>query len=161
MAEPVVRGERETIAALRAFPEKIQRRGLIRVLRAGGFVVRDRARTKIRPVSGRLARSLRVTVKRYRNGLMVARIIAGRRVKKDDPFYALFVERGTKPHEIRPAGRKSLFLAGVFAEVVKHPGAKPQPYLLPALEEGADQALEAMRAELASVLEAARSVDAL
>lgn len=80
--------------------------------------------------------------------------------------YALFVERGTKPHIIRPrsgkvlawpsatagrrlsgTARKGMFggkaaaaaLGGwTYARVVHHPGTKPHPFLLP----GAQKAIE-------------------
>jgi hypothetical protein len=148
MAEEIVHGMRELARAMRDWPEKLQRQAMTPVLRRGGVVVRDIARIKVRKVSGRLARSIRVTIVR-RGGWLTARVIAGRNKKKDDPFYALMVELGTKPHEIRPKGAKSLFLAGLFREVVQHPGAHAEPFLGPALEEGAAAALDAMQDELA------------
>lgn len=61
--------------------------------------------------------------------------------------YAAFVERGTRPHIIRPkkkawlafpapgsatlAGRTKVGGRRIFAKVVHHPGTKPKPYLLP------------------------------
>lgn len=67
--------------------------------------------------------------------------------------YAAFVERGTRPHEIRPRKRKALrFATGGsarlsgsprtggqvrFAKRVQHPGTKAKPYMLP----GAQKAL--------------------
>jgi len=59
-------------------------------------------------------------------------------------FYASYVERGTKPHEIRPKRatqkrpRPSLRwpVEGgfMFAKVVHHPGTAPRPFLEPAVE---------------------------
>lgn len=63
--------------------------------------------------------------------------------------YAVFVERGTRPHVIRPKNRKALrFAAGpggrrlsgrprvgagvVFARIVHHPGTRAHPFLFPA-----------------------------
>ena len=152
MAGEVIQGMRELMQNLGQFPEKLQRKSMTSVMRAGGRPIVRRARGKVAKVSGKLSRSIRVTVVR-RGTKVIARIIAGRRVKKDDPYYALFVERGTQPHEIRPKGKKSLFLAGLFSEVVQHPGAKAKPYLLPALEEAAAEAVAAMQAELAAQIE--------
>jgi HK97 gp10 family phage protein len=46
--------------------------------------------------------------------------------------YAVYVERGTRPHIIRPRSARALrFMVGgetVFAKKVKHPGTKPQPF---------------------------------
>jgi HK97 gp10 family phage protein len=152
VAEEIVHGMRELAAKLLDFPEKLQRRSMSAVMRAGGRPVRDAARRLVSKRSGKLSRSIRVSVKR-RGGKFIAQIIAGRARKKDDPFYALFVEKGTKAHEIRPKNRKSLFIAGLFKEEVKHPGAKPQPFLAPALKQAADAAVQAMQEELSKQIE--------
>jgi HK97 gp10 family phage protein len=149
----VITGMRELALSLDQFPEKVQRKALAKSLRAAGRVIRDLARSQVPVKSGKLRASIRVTVVR-RGGKLVARIIAGRRVKKDDPFYAWMVEGGTRRHEIRPKGKKSLFLAGLFAEQVEHPGAEAKPYLGPALEEGAQFALIQMQEALATEIEA-------
>jgi HK97 gp10 family phage protein len=63
--------------------------------------------------------------------------------------YAGFVERGTRPHIIRPRNAKALRFAAtaagqrlsgsarrgaavIFARIVHHPGTRPQPYMWPA-----------------------------
>lgn len=55
--------------------------------------------------------------------------------------YAAHVELGTRPHVIRPRRRKFLkFSAGgrvIFTKMVRHPGTKAQPYMVP----GAKRAL--------------------
>ena len=150
--EFVIQGMRELAMNLDQFPEKLKRKALDRVLRRGGRYVSLLAKELVPVRSGALRRSIRVTIVR-RGNFVTARVIAGRRVKKDDPYYAWMVEGGTKPHEIRPKGKKSLFLAGLFSEVVKHPGARARPYLGPALEKGAETALELMRDELADQIE--------
>lgn len=56
----------------------------------------------------------------------------------DGAPYALFVEVGTRPHEIRTKGRYPLRnrkTGQVFGPVVDHPGTAPQPYLRPALDD--------------------------
>jgi hypothetical protein len=69
--------------------------------------------------------------------------------------YAAYVERGTRPHEIRPRNRKALRwaadgasarLSGTprsggrvrFAKRVQHPGTRAQPFMIP----GAQKAVE-------------------
>ena len=51
---------------------------------------------------------------------------------------AVFVERGTRPHEIRPVRARALrFEVGggvVFARLVRHPGTKPQWFMRRAVE---------------------------
>lgn len=150
--EIVISGMRELALALDAFPDKLQKKALDKVLKRGGRYIVNVAKNLVPVRSGKLRRSIRVTLVR-KNGQLIARVIAGRRVKKDDPYYAWMVEAGTKPHEIRPRGKKSLFLAGLFSEVVKHPGSEAHPFLGPALEQGAETALELMKDELAAQVE--------
>ena len=53
--------------------------------------------------------------------------------------YALAVEMGARPHEIKPVQKKALhFFIGareIFAKLVHHPGSPPHPYLSTGLEE--------------------------
>jgi HK97 gp10 family phage protein len=154
--EFVIDGMRELALALDQFPQKLQDRALDKVMRRGGRLVANIAKNLVPVKSGALRKSIRVTIVRDRSsGLVTARIIAGKRGPGDydHGYYALFVERGTQPHEERPKNKKSLFLAGVFSEVVEHPGAEAHPYLEPALEGGAQPALDAMAEELGAQIE--------
>ncbi len=53
--------------------------------------------------------------------------------------YAVYVEMGTRPHEIRPARSSVLAfeIEGqfVFTPVVRHPGTKPNPFMQRAAED--------------------------
>ncbi len=153
----MISGMRELALNLDQFPEKLQRKALANSLRAAGRVIKSLALFNVPVKSGRLRRSIRVTIVR-KNGRITARIIAGRRVKKEDPFYAWMVEGGTQAHEIRPKGKKSLFIAGLFAEQIHHPGARAKAFLGPALEDGADSALQVMRDALAAEIESMGSL---
>lgn len=55
----------------------------------------------------------------------------------DEESYAAYVELGTRPHIIRPNGKKALFWPGAAHPVglVHHPGTRPQPFLRPALDQ--------------------------
>jgi len=87
------------------------------------------------PRTGHLQQSIRPDLTKVNEGK--AEIVA-------DASYALFVEFGTRPHEIRPKRRSSLRWAtdeGVFfAKLVHHPGSKPYPFFRPAIEEGYEEA---------------------
>jgi HK97 gp10 family phage protein len=65
--------------------------------------------------------------------------------------YAVYVEKGTAPHEIRPVNASVLaFEAGggvVFTRLVRHPGAKPNPFMERAVE-AAREKVEETFAEL-------------
>lgn len=153
MADVVIHGLRELALNLDQFPEKLQRKALAASLRAAGRVIRDRARAAVPVRSGKLRRSIRVTIVR-KSGRITARIVAGRRVKRDDPWYAWFVEGGTKPHRIAAKLKGSLSIGGgIWLDKVDHPGAQAKPFLGPALEAGAEDALRVMRDALAAEIE--------
>jgi HK97 gp10 family phage protein len=65
--------------------------------------------------------------------------------------YAVFVVKGTAPHEIRPVNASVLaFEAGgcmVFTRLVRHPGTKPNPFMQRAVE-AAREKVEETFAEL-------------
>src|SRR5665647_1507564 len=61
-------------------------------------------------------------------------------------FYALFVEKGTAPHIIRPVNASCLAFHGgmlggmVFTKLVHHPGTKPNPFIQRNVMETRDEA---------------------
>ena len=61
--------------------------------------------------------------------------------------YAVIVEKGSKAHVIRPKNKKALYWKGAKRPVklVKHPGSKAKPYLIPAFEKEKDQFLEKLK----------------
>ena len=50
--------------------------------------------------------------------------------------YASMVEKGTRPHIIKPKNKKALYWKGASHPVkqVNHPGSKAKPYLIPAFD---------------------------
>ena len=61
--------------------------------------------------------------------------------------YAIIVEKGSKPHIIRPKNRKALYWEGAKRPVklVNHPGSKAKPYLEPAFESEKDKFIENLK----------------
>lgn len=141
-----IKGAAELKRALGELPAKIEK-GISRgALRAGAVVLQEEAQS-LAPSgdSGRLRESISVSTGAKRSGTVYAHVRAGGR-KKGDAFYAHMVEFGTKPHEIKPRKFKSLFLAGIFRKIVKHPGAKPKPFLRPAFDNKSGEAVDAIAA---------------
>ena len=65
--------------------------------------------------------------------------------------YAVFVEKGTAPHEIRPVNASVLVFAVpgggvVFTRLVRHPGTRPNPFIQRAADEARDRAEEVFAA---------------
>lgn len=61
--------------------------------------------------------------------------------------YAIVVEKGSKAHTIKPKNKKALYWQGARHPVksVRHPGTRPKPYLLPALEAEKPKFLQNLR----------------
>ena len=130
-----VEGSRELEARLRA----VQRTPKQMLGRLGLRAVREQKRLVPRK-TGNLGRTIHLGSVTTTS----ATTVAGAR-------YAAAVEYGTKPHEIRPRRAKALRFpakgspttlggrvkkggAFAFAKVVRHPGTKPQPFMVPGAE---------------------------
>lgn len=165
--------------ACRQLPEKIQNNIMRGALRAAGNVIADEARRRVPARSGQLKASIRTSVRPMKLGI-VASVKAGDRFRVfkgkgsvnkkvayrtarsgggfnyHAPFYAHFVEFGTKPHLIKPRHGKRLFFAVaskvVSVPMVKHPGAAPRPFLGPAFNAKWRDALQVVEDYLAKRL---------
>jgi HK97 gp10 family phage protein len=114
-------------------PEKMAANVLRGSMRAAAKPVLDEARNSVAKRSGALSKSLRISTRR--RGQIVSATL------KTDIFYSRFIEFGAAAHEIKPTNKKSLFFAGLFREVVQHPGIKPKPFMRPAMDRKASAAL--------------------
>ncbi|MGQ5524257.1 HK97-gp10 family putative phage morphogenesis protein [Chitinimonas sp. PSY-7] len=129
---------------LKQLPARVEANILRGALRAGAEVIAEDARNRVVHVSGDLADSVRVSARVYRRaGKVVVSIKAGSQAGKGrkNVYYANMVEFGTRRHEIKPKYRRSLFVAGVMRQLVRHPGAKAKPFMRPALDTKAQAAL--------------------
>jgi HK97 gp10 family phage protein len=125
----------------------IEKKVMRGALRAGQKQVLEQARAAVHPISGDLAKSLRIKT-RAKGGCVSATLVVGNKTA----YYAHMVEFGTAPHFIRPKGKKSLFFAGLTKEVINHPGARKKPFMRPAFDQaasGESAAFEAVKAYLA------------
>jgi HK97 gp10 family phage protein len=146
-----IRGLAELHKALQDLPAKIERNVLRGGLRAGAKVMEAEA-ARLCPEGlptldgvkrgarrGELKRSIRVTMRASKSTVR-ATLKAGNKVA----WYAHLVEFGTARHWIKPKNRKSLFVAGLFKEVIDHPGARPKPFMRPAFDGKWRAAIDAM-----------------
>lgn len=142
MSDGEVKGLDALQLALQQLPAQIEANIMRGALRAGAKPIVAKAEANLDAStagSGELKGTVRIST-RSKAGVVRAIIKAGG--KKG--WYAHFVERGTKPHWIKPKKAKSLFFAGLRREVVHHPGARPKPFLRPAADSEAQAALQAM-----------------
>ena len=150
----IVTGLADLQKALDQLPVKLERNVLRGALRAGAKVQQQAAKNLV-PVAapnsenqrryaayaGALRDSLRIKTS-ARGGTVKAIVSAGNATA----YYARWVEKGTAPHTIKPRARKSLFFAGLLRETIEHPGAKPKPFLQPALEQTLNATIAAIGA---------------
>jgi HK97 gp10 family phage protein len=165
MAETVqnVKGLAALQRALDTLPARLESNVMRGALRAGARVFADLARAAApeaepseknkRLYGGRrglLRDSIRVRVS-LKNGQITARVVAGGKVGSAQAYYAMWVEKGTKPHTIRIVTAKGLNIGGQnsggwVVTQVQHPGARPHPFMEPSFDQGSDQALRAVAA---------------
>ena len=139
-----VKGLDELQKLLDTLPAKMEANVMRGALRAGMNPIKAEAKQLLAAhgnvVSGQIRDGLKVSV-RSQGGKILARL----RVRGKHAFIAYWLEfTGAKPHEIKPKKRKSLFIAGLFGEIVHHPGFRPKPFLRPALDGQAQRAVIAV-----------------
>ena len=160
MTDIRVTGLSELQAFLDQLPAKIEANIMRGALRAGTKVIKNRAMLNIDSKTGDLAKSLRIYT-RIKDGI-VKSVLASR-----GDYKALWVEFGTRPHLIKvqeeekninyrlsakrghtvresmtTVNRRVLQIGNNFVgPVVSHPGAKPKPFLRPALDSEANNAI--------------------
>lgn len=142
MAEKQVEiaGLKELKKQLEKLPARIETNITRTALRRGALVIEERAKDLCPVGTGNLKDSIKVRAQtKKKSGWINLRVTAG----GGDAFYANMVEYGTAPHEIRPSKAKSLFIAGVFRQVVNHPGATARPFMRPAFDEKHQDAIKA------------------
>lgn len=156
-----VRGLRELEQAFESIPLRLQRNVMRAALRAGAKVVAEEAKRRAPVKSGALQKSIRIG-SRLRYGVPEASIRAGGRLKDGrSAWYARIIERGAIPHEIAVrAGTASLFINGrAVGKSVQHPGVVAKPFMRPALDTRAREAVESVAALVRSRLRTQHGID--
>lgn len=159
MADATVKGLDATLAVLSAFPANLQRNALSRGMRAAGNVVRDEARLRAPKETGKLAKSIKTgSPRKIDGGAFSVRV----RLDGDHSYLGIFHEYGVRPHYITAgeetlSPRKLTQRARAEAEAgsiviggnhirgaVLHPGITARPFMRPALDTKAEEALQAL-----------------
>ena len=164
-----VKGVEEAIEALAQIKRSIANRILRTAMRKAAKPIWDAAKSNVAVETGLLKKSLFAKVKTYPSGVTVAvvgprkgfKMAATKGVRKagsatakrfaksqgrNPTKYAHLVEGGTKPHALGSGsrltlGRKSYTRAGPQSGR-RHPGARAQPFLKPAMDANVGQAKE-------------------
>lgn len=117
-------------------PVKIEKNIMRGALRAGMNVVKPVAQSNVHSVSWLLAKGLKVGT-RARGGTVTANLKA----TGPHAFIARFLEYGTAAHVISGKVGGMLSFGGVVRRAVNHPGARPKPFMRPALDAQSQPAL--------------------
>jgi len=157
---PTVKGKGDVRQFLAQLPDQVERKLLRGAGRVAAKVVADEAKLQVASSEVRDAIKTRVTTA---DGRVTARV----QVKGPGAYIAPWLEYGTAPHFIsvdesqregRSVGRinkqakeGSLVINGQFAgTTVFHPGARPRPFLRPALDMKASEAIAAAQSYINS-----------
>lgn len=158
MSEIHVTGLADLKQFLDALPAKVEKNIMRGALRAGANVIKAeaKARCPVGPPSatgakryklyaGALRDSIRVSVKASRGGRVVASVKVGGKLKNGaDVWYARLIEfTGAVAHSIEARKGGALAIGGGLYRKVPHPGMKPKPFLRPALDGQARNAIMA------------------
>lgn len=129
-----VKGLDELQKLLDTLPSKMEANVMRGALRAGMKPVLESARSNVRKRSGKLAEGLKIGT-RKRGYQMVSRLQA----KGEHGYLAPWIEYGTSPHIIKGPLR----FGKRWYRNVRHPGARPYPFMRPALDSRKGAALRA------------------
>lgn len=149
MSEIHVKGLVDLQKFLDQLPAKMEANVMRGALRAGMKEVQPVAQQNIHNVSGLLAKGLKIKTSSRRGVVKASLVTTGKHA-----FIAKWVEFGTAAHTIAAKAGGSLFFRGLFAKLAHHPGAKPKPFMRPALDQQSQAAVvaaaEYMKKRLAS-----------
>ena len=131
-----VKGLDELQKLLDTLSAKMEQNVMRGALRAGMKPIRDEAKAGAAKATGELAAGLRVSV-RARAG----KVTASLRAAGKHGYLARWIEYGTAAHRIAAKKGGALFFNGSAVKFVDHPGSKARPFLRPALDARAQDAV--------------------
>lgn len=143
MADETIKGGRELDAMLATLAAKVEKNIMRAALRAGANEFKAEIKANAPVHKGDLRGSVRVST-RAKRGTVYASVKVGNK----KAWYAQLVEFGTKPHKIAPKAAGGLLIGGHVVGAVNHPGAKPHPFMRPALDSKSAAAVQAVAAKV-------------
>lgn len=143
-----INGGRELDALLKQLPQEIEAKIMRNGLAAGANIIRDEARQLAPKKSGELAAGIKTT-----RGTSEGYVYAKVRLTGKHAYLGRFMEYGVAAHQIWAKSKDSLVINGVpIGKRVWHPGFAPKPFMRPALDARAEQAVQAVGDYLAANL---------
>lgn len=145
--------------ALGTLPLKIEKNVMRGALRAGAAPIRDEARKNAAKATGALAKGLKVSTNVQR-GMVYAKL----RTSGKHGYIAHFIEFGTSRHIIagRNGGTLSIPMDGggrIRVRSVEHPGSRAIPFMRPAIDTQAGDAVLAVANYIRNRLSTQHGID--
>lgn len=138
MSETHVTGLAELQKMLDTLPAKLEANVMRGALRAGMKPVKEEAQTRAAVASGALRDGLKVS-----SGMRYGKAVVSLKARGKHGYLARWIEYGTSAHKILPKNRKALVIGGQLVNSVDHPGTRAQPFMRPALDTRAQDAVVA------------------
>jgi HK97 gp10 family phage protein len=154
-----IHGDRELIRKLKEMKNGVRKKYVRRAVTAAIRPIRMAAKANAPKDFGILKKRLTVKVKAYKSGNVFGMVSVSNEAKDDatgrrPSKYLHLVSLGTKPHIIRPRRKKLLVATDlgrgknrqvtrtVYGYLVRHPGAKPNPFLQDAITSKRQESLD-------------------
>lgn len=135
-----ITGGAELQAFLDQLPAKMEANIMRSAMRQGANVIRDEIKQNVPVRSGDLRDSIKVSTG-SRKGVVKATVRVGNR----KAWYAHLIEyTGAAAHSISAKGKGMLSFGGFFSKSVQHPGMQAKPFVRPALDGRANDAIQAV-----------------
>jgi HK97 gp10 family phage protein len=149
-----IKGFKELDEALKEFPIKLQKNIIKDATKEGAKVIK-RAAIAMAPVgkTGKLRRAIKIGIGKKRRNVNTITYIVG--LNKDMAWYGRLVEMGAGAHIIDIRKKKALTIDGkVVGTKGNHPGIiHRKPFMRPAIDNYAGQAIEAIKKRLIEGIE--------
>ncbi len=136
MSDVTVTGLSELQALLDTLPVKIEANIMRGALRAGAKPMMQEAKDRVSVASGKLRDGLKITTRKSK-GQVIAKIVATGAHRS----IAHLVEFGTRPHQIKAKDGGAIAFGGGMFSHIDHPGARPRPFMRPAFDAKAEDAV--------------------
>jgi HK97 gp10 family phage protein len=135
-----IKGGKELAALMAQLPIEVETKILRNGLKAGAKIIRDEARALAPKKTGEMAKSIKTfSGKSLVDGQVVVKI----KLRGKHAFLGPFIEHGVLPHLIWVKSKESLAIHGVpIGKRVQHPGSAAKPFMRPALDNKAEEAIQ-------------------
>jgi hypothetical protein len=146
-----MKGAAEVDKLLQQLPVEVEIKILRNGLNAGARVIRDEARSRVHKKSGKLSRAIKTA---SGTDPAAGQVTSKVKLRGEHSFLGIFMEYGVLPHLIWASkGKGSLVINGVaIGKRVQHPGHAAFPFMRPALDAKAGEAVQAVAGYLARYL---------